>query len=458
MSDNQYQTILEALKAAEAKGFRYRFAAEKDQLRCIETGDLFSGDDVRIEAFHRVEGNSDPEESAILYLIQTSSGLKGTLTDSYGAYANAEISELIKEIAINRHETAGKFESKGCLNCGTMLQGDFCYQCGQKDEHLHEPFYIMVAHAIAHYWHFDSKFFNTFGPLIFRPGFLTKEFIEGRRVRYVHPVQLYFFISIVFFIVFASVAAGSLNSAMESADFQPADPLLNILDSAKIEMDSVETKAIDSAIKKLIPGNDFFSSVTETKQITDSSADADSIVTLFEIGNSTLPKTIEEYDDSIKRLASTERPGTIKQWFDHILIRLGNMDRHQMMENFSENITHNLPKLMFVLIPIFALILKLIYIRRKIYFVDHAIFTLHFHAFSFLVMLLLVIIYLLTEYTLPGGWLLLLLFAYLYISMKNFYGQSFFKTSRKLISMSFLYFFALIISVAVYLFVALATV
>ena len=126
-----------------------------------------------------------------------------------------------------------------------------------------------------------------------------------------------------------------------------------------------------------------------------------------------------------------------------------------MIEHFSENTIHNLPKLLFVLIPIFALILKLIFIRKQIYFVDHAVFTLHYHAFAFLIMLLLLIIYLTTGYALPVNWLFIVLLLYLYIAMKNFYRQTYFKTFRKFFSLLFLYFFVLIFSGAFYLLVNL---
>src|SRR5437870_3130113 len=104
MPENQYDTILDALKAARDKNFICRFVAEKNGLRCLETNEVFAASDLSIEEFHRVEGSSDPGENAILYLIKTATGVKGTLTDAFGTYANPEISELIKRIQINRSE------------------------------------------------------------------------------------------------------------------------------------------------------------------------------------------------------------------------------------------------------------------------------------------------------------------------------------------------------------------
>lgn len=231
MTDNQYETVLDAIHAAEEQEYCLGFLPETGGLRCVETGELFLPAQLVIENFHRVEGPTDPAENAIVYLIKTTTGGKGTVIDSFGMYANADISALINVIPISRSETAGSYDNKRCLNCGTVLQGHYCFHCGQKDEPLREPIYVMLGHAIAHYWHFDGKFLKTFGPLLFKPGFLSKEFMDGKRVRYVHPVQLYFFISIVFFIAFSFLASGKLGSKFEDGSFFTLDSIGKTVDS-----------------------------------------------------------------------------------------------------------------------------------------------------------------------------------------------------------------------------------
>ena len=136
MLDNQYDTILDALKAARDKGFTNRFVLEGGMLRSLDTNESFVPANIRIEAFHRVEGSSDPDDNAILYLLETNTGARGTLTDAFGTYANSEISALIQKLEIDRSETImpGASEKK-CLNCGAVLRGKYCSECGQKDEH-----------------------------------------------------------------------------------------------------------------------------------------------------------------------------------------------------------------------------------------------------------------------------------------------------------------------------------
>lgn len=90
---------------------------------------------------------------------------------------------------------------KDCLNCGTIVEQKFCSACGQENLQIQENFFHMAGHFIADYFHYDSKFFRNLKSLIFKPGFLTKEYLEGKRVRHIHPLRLYFFVTIVMVIV-----------------------------------------------------------------------------------------------------------------------------------------------------------------------------------------------------------------------------------------------------------------
>lgn len=460
MLDNQYDSILEVLQAASELNYRHQFIIEGSRLRCIETDEWFTPDQVIIEAFNRVEGTSNPEDSAVVYLLRTTGGLKGTLIDSYGMYANSDIAAFIRNIPIDRLETAGNFDNKACLNCGTILKGHYCYACGQKDEHLHEPFYLMVGHAVAHYWHFDGKFLTTLGPLLFKPGFLSNEFVAGRRVRYVHPIQMYLFLSIIFFILFGLSGTDQINATVGDAFILQPDSMQVMVDSLKENLsvdDSVAARIIDTLTQKFSPSIKISTQTDSNKnsfwETTGTNGEPD--IEPIDFTETRLPRTLTEYEDSVSRLSKDQQPGTVQQAFDKLAIRLGSMDKEEMTKRFSENAIHNLPKLLFVLIPIFALILKLIFYRSKIYFVDHAVFTLHFHSFAFLLLLLLLISYMATGYTLPFGYLLLIMIIYLYIALKNFYRQNYFKAFRKLFSLFLLYFIVVIVSGAFYLMFAL---
>jgi len=96
-------------------------------------------------------------------------------------------------------------KEKDCLNCGTIVQGKYCHACGQENIEPKESFWHMVTHFSYDITHFDSKFFETLKDLLFKPGFLSKEYMTGRRASYLHPVKMYVFTSALFFLLFFSL-------------------------------------------------------------------------------------------------------------------------------------------------------------------------------------------------------------------------------------------------------------
>jgi uncharacterized protein DUF3667 len=93
----------------------------------------------------------------------------------------------------------------GCANCGEPLAGPFCAACGQKaaspDVSLHEFFH----EAFEEFAHVDGKIIQTLRMLLTRPGALTGEFLDGRRVRYISPLRVYLTCSVLFFALAAYV-------------------------------------------------------------------------------------------------------------------------------------------------------------------------------------------------------------------------------------------------------------
>lgn len=89
-----------------------------------------------------------------------------------------------------------------CANCGSLLTGKYCSRCGQRhDDHPVHHFWHFVSEATEDLTHADSRLWRTLSALLFRPGLLTREFLEGRRARYLPPVRLYLVVSVIFFII-----------------------------------------------------------------------------------------------------------------------------------------------------------------------------------------------------------------------------------------------------------------
>jgi len=356
-----------------------------------------------------------------------------------------------------------------CLNCGAVLTGKYCSECGQKDQELHESFWHLMAHFAGDFIHFDSKFFRTLTPLLVKPGFLTAEYMRGKRVGYMKPVQLYIFISVVFFLVYFSF----FNEKIMEVGNAKENPAL-LINDPKIKKDT----AMIHKLKKLPPpiADKIIDSLNEAsaKKMVDSAlAKSDlSIVNETNVSDSSnlhlgwtvddkLPSTVKAYKDSIDQLPKSQRPGFIRQAITIKAIEINERKEQEgvgsVFEALKENFMHNIPKLMFLMLPFFALILKFLYIRRKTYLVDHAIFTLHFHSFIFLLLLLLSVINLLTGFSLGIGYILLLVTIYLMIALRNVYRQSWIKTFFKVLFTYFLYSFSTALVVLIGLMISAAS-
>src|SRR5579872_4745542 len=138
-------------------------------------------------------------------------------------------------------------EDKACLNCGAIVPERFCSRCGQENTELKESLGHLIGHFFEDITHFDAKIFVTLKDLVLRPGFLTREYIAGKRVRYLNPVRMYVFISAVFFI---TVFAGEEEHAGVADNGQHATNLFRqgLADSLReAKTDSVR-RAVNGAI------------------------------------------------------------------------------------------------------------------------------------------------------------------------------------------------------------------
>jgi len=88
-----------------------------------------------------------------------------------------------------------------CCNCGELVTGNYCSNCGQKRSDLNVPFKQLLSEVLGDVFTLDSRFWRTFVPLITKPGWLTQKYNAGQRVRFVPPFRLYLFISVIFFSV-----------------------------------------------------------------------------------------------------------------------------------------------------------------------------------------------------------------------------------------------------------------
>lgn len=348
-------------------------------------------------------------------------------------------------------------KEKNCLNCGTIVQGRFCHICGQENIVPKETFFGMVTHFFNDITHFDGKFFTTLKDLLFKPGFLSAEYMRGRRMSYLNPIRMYVFTSAIFFLIFFSLfkpnESFKITDGNEPLSFTERDSIIQRVEK-KLRRDTTKI----NLKKQLELLRDTTRQVTELDLI----PFADDFTVVSTVGRDYTSR--HEYDSLQKVLPASEKDGWLKRVWNKRAIRLNEKykkDGSFSMSTLSDSVLHKLPYLLFVSLPFFALILKLLYIRKRkeFYYADHGIFTIHHYIFSFILLLFIFLWDKMDDITGWGIWdilqLLTIIFwsVYLFRAMKRFYHQGSGKTFVKFILLNILGFIvALILLVFFFLF------
>jgi hypothetical protein len=342
-------------------------------------------------------------------------------------------------------------KEKNCLNCNRFVKGRFCHRCGQENIEPKESVWHLISHFFQDITHFDGKFFSSLKYLVTKPGFLSKQYMIGRRASYINPIRMYVFTSAIFFLIFFSVFK------IDSKSVSVSD--MNGKTYAQIEaMDSLTfdafTKNINKQDKKpaLPMSREYF------KKYFDSSADFGGV-----------QFTSAEYSSKAQYDSLLQSGKKKHNWFVRQMV-YKNLEidekfkgrRKDILITFSNILLHSLPQMFFILLPLFALLLKLLYIRRKnFYYVNHAIFSIHFYIFTFIAMLFIFGLSKLNSY-LHWGIITFIqvimgfgIFFYLYKAMRNFYQQRRAKTIIKFLALCFLLFITMLLLFIVFVFFSL---
>lgn len=250
-------------------------------------------------------------------------------------------------------------KEKICENCGHEVDR-FCNSCGQENIETRQSFGHLVRHFVEDFTHYEGNFWKTIKYLLFRPAYLTKTYLAGKRVSYVAPVKLYIFISFVAFFL-----PGILPHFNKEA--QGPSLLKTGLRSA------------GSAFERLD---------NEPEPITFHSADSNRAVqaTFSDF------RSPEAYDSVQRSLPPAQRDDWLERYFNRRLSHLNTLSGEVLKEKMYSNLVHNFPKALFIYLPIFALIIWLFHGKKRWFFFDHGIFTLHYFSFLLLLFTLLSIL------------------------------------------------------------------
>lgn len=334
-------------------------------------------------------------------------------------------------------------KEENCLNCGYPLIGKYCAQCGQKAFLHKDSFWHMIVHFAGDYFHYDNKFWTTIKALFLKPGLITLEYINGKRAKYLNPIQLYIFVSSVFFLLFFS----STNEA----------PSKNKRKHKLVSIDSIDHKpATDSSIQDAIL--DFIDSTNQSPPESNNNSGGFTLVepfTEYDSNSGIKPrkyKSLADYDSLQLALPYSQRDGLIRKYINRKYYSISDRypDRHSFSEAFTDKIQHNFPKAFFLLLPVFALFLKFLFSKKDRYYVDHVIFSIHFHSFIFILFSIPELIdkFFDNEYLYPflQGIFFLGIGVYLYAAIKRVYPSAAWKRILRQCILTFAYFLSFIIT------------
>jgi hypothetical protein len=318
---------------------------------------------------------------------------------------------------------------------------------------MKESFGHMLNHAVSDYFHFDYQFFHTLRPLFLKPGYLTNEYLLGRRAQYLHPVKMYIFISLVFFVIFFQGKKQEVVHVKESTQSEQKgrDNPKTAIDksiNANTNLTAAQKQQLSKNLKAFIPD-----SIAEEINA-DLKKDAEKVkgkkvadeggFTFYGKDNINKLKSYEEYLADQNKLAADKRDNSLERY----MIKK-NFDWKKQGKNakeiLSEGLKHNAPKMMFLLLPMFAFILKLAFWKNHKFYVEHIIYTIHLHCYLFLFLTFIMIL----NMILPQSWgtiddllqtlAIITIIWYIYRSLRVVYNRSRWRTVSKMIGVTFMY-------------------
>src|SRR5215471_13250080 len=260
-----------------------------------------------------------------------------------------------------------------CENCGAELLGHWCAKCGQPAIEYRRSFRHVVADLLNEFLNWDSKFFTSIVLLLVKTWRLTNEFLAGKRVAYVNPLRLYLLASIIFFF---AVNYGAKRIHVDPSKLDPKD-------RAELESDLKNTDLPPEAREKLEALLRESSPSPAPSPLTNQSPPAPASLSPAPGINAAPSQAAPGANQQKKEYGKiSERPFVVfddaksttpfERWIEaRAKEKMG--EKGTKMGLFISTLFSNLPYMMLCCIPLFALVLKVLYIRRHIFYIDHLI-------------------------------------------------------------------------------------
>ncbi|MCX6237785.1 MAG: DUF3667 domain-containing protein [Bacteroidia bacterium] len=381
-------------------------------------------------------------------------------------------------------------KSDTCLNCNNALrpEDNYCPNCGQENNSHKIPVKHLLLEVFVDFFHFDTKLWNTIKASVTRPGKITIDYLEGKRARYVPPVRFYVFVSFIFFLLLGKLSEEAIDKNQNIFQKGQSDPWisisinepqgnknvyqskdtnhvrLNILkfetkDSLKAELRRL--KGSNAEFDQLLPDEDIDTANASREQlqkalslISEHSLALDTVKPDYSIYGKVEFSTKEEFEQFKKNIHHyTDKQvdslllvkGEKANWFNRQMVKkLGKFDKNNSddIKMITHAIIKSISLTMFIMMPLTAILLLLIFYRRKFYY-EHLIFSIHIHTIFFVIFSFILVIQIFISEKFGNNmwpWAFLLCLIYLIASLKNNYKQTLGKTISKFILISIPYF------------------
>lgn len=359
--------------------------------------------------------------------------------------------EPSKSLTIKQSRLAG---SDRCLNCSTELQGPFCHYCGQPDKRLLRFFPVLLREFFEDFLELDSRFTRTIKPLLFQPGRMTRDYLDGRRFRFTPPMRLFIFSSMLFFILAATLASNAIEVGDISFDGDDNIEISTTLDNEEL-MDAIaeeDWERVESEADK---------QRAEAEEAWEKSRDnpaPDEPITEAPEEDFHINLNGEEWDRETNPLIIPFLPDRINDWLNDEIEK--SPQKAKEIEGnpniIVDKVFELLPATMFIMLPFVALLFKFWYMFARKFYVEHLIHALHNHSFLFVVLTISLLNNALIAWQDPDSasafwqslsWLNVVISIwipiYLLISLKTVYQQNWFLTVLKYGAIGISYFILL---------------
>ena len=290
-------------------------------------------------------------------------------------------------------------KDKTCLNCRHVVENKFCPNCGQENTDTRKTFHHLFIHFFEDLTHYENAFWRTIKNLLFKPASLTKEYLSGKRLSYLAPVRLYIFISFVTFFVIALLPEDKeiiKKTKTEQKTIGPSYAKITFDDKSdsikEIEIDEAQSLADDKDIQEFLKSG-IISEDNKTKFqkiLEDSKRQKQNKSGIIDFGYKSMAAV-----DSARKFGKKdgEKMSDIEYWFAKKLTKVNiENTEEEILEKAKKSAIGNIPKVLIIYMPFFAIFLWIFHGKKRWYYFDHGIFTLHYFSFLLLINLIYILL------------------------------------------------------------------